>query len=110
VLPPRHDGQTKTRRLAVSQRHAEQPHDEHQTSEEKRAGVYTTEKVDRKTGWQFVCLVEEWTRGYLQGNPGLHGMRRDWAGSARRSRPGAGDDQANYAGYWAAEEGRRVVL
>jgi hypothetical protein len=39
------------------------------------AGAYTTEKVDRKTGWQFVCLVEEWTRGYLQENPGLHGMR-----------------------------------
>ena len=33
---------------------------------EKLAGVYITEKVDRKTGWQFVCLEEEWTRGYLQ--------------------------------------------
>jgi hypothetical protein len=30
------------------------------------AGVYITEKVDRKTGWQFICLEEEWTRGYLQ--------------------------------------------
>ena len=38
----------------------------YQTSEEKLAGVYITEKVDRKTGWQYVCLEEEWTRGYLQ--------------------------------------------
>ena len=36
------------------------------TDEQKLAGVYITEKVDRKTGWQFVCLEEEWTRGYLQ--------------------------------------------
>src|SRR5438309_1547253 len=36
------------------------------TDEAKLAGVYITEKVDRKTGWQFVCLEEEWTRGYLQ--------------------------------------------
>src|SRR3954469_23744740 len=38
----------------------------YQTSEEKLADVYITEKVDRKTGWQYVCLEEEWTRGYLQ--------------------------------------------
>src|SRR5690349_4538576 len=38
----------------------------YQTSEEKLASVYITEKVDRKTGWQFVCLEEEWTRGYQQ--------------------------------------------
>ncbi|MHC2282252.1 putative dehydrogenase [Bradyrhizobium diazoefficiens] len=38
----------------------------YQTSEEKLANVYITEKVDRKTGWQYVCLEEEWTRGYLQ--------------------------------------------
>jgi hypothetical protein len=36
------------------------------TDERKLAGAYITEKVDRKTGWQFVCLEEEWTRGYLQ--------------------------------------------
>ena len=36
------------------------------TDEQKLADVYITEKVDRKTGWQFVCLEEEWTRGYLQ--------------------------------------------
>ncbi len=38
----------------------------YQTNEEKLASVYITEKVDRKTGWQYVCLEEEWTRGYLQ--------------------------------------------
>src|ERR1044071_4515202 len=36
------------------------------TDEAKLGSVYITEKVDRKTGWQFVCLEEEWTRGYLQ--------------------------------------------
>ncbi|MGB7042276.1 MAG: Gfo/Idh/MocA family oxidoreductase [Xanthobacteraceae bacterium] len=36
------------------------------TDEQKLADVYIAEKVDRKTGWQFVCLEEEWTRGYLQ--------------------------------------------
>ncbi len=36
------------------------------TDEEKLAAVYITEKVDRKTGWQYICLEEEWTRGYLQ--------------------------------------------
>jgi len=38
----------------------------YQTNEEKLASVYFTEKVDRKTGWQYICLEEEWTRGYLQ--------------------------------------------
>src|SRR4030095_7429523 len=38
----------------------------YQTDEEKLAGVYITEKVDRKTGWQYICLEEEWTRGYTQ--------------------------------------------
>jgi hypothetical protein len=36
------------------------------TDEAKLAGVYITEKVGRKNGWQFICLEEEWTRGYLQ--------------------------------------------
>jgi predicted dehydrogenase len=31
------------------------------TDEAKLASVYITEKVDRKTGWQFICLEEEWT-------------------------------------------------
>ena len=33
------------------------------TDESKLGGVYITQKVDRKTGWQFVCLEEEWTHG-----------------------------------------------
>jgi len=36
------------------------------TDESKLGGVHFTEKVDCNTGWQFVCLEEEWTRGYLQ--------------------------------------------
>jgi predicted dehydrogenase len=36
------------------------------TDEAKLGGVYITEKVDRKTGWQSICLQEEWTRGYQQ--------------------------------------------
>ena len=70
----------------------------YQTSEEKLASVYITEKVDRKTGWQYVCLEEEWTRGYLQeiqdfmecaatGRQPLSGSRaglRDHQGQLRR--------------------------
>jgi predicted dehydrogenase len=82
----------------------------YQTSEEKLASVYITEKVDRKTGWQYVCLEEEWTRGYLQ-------EIQDFMECAATGRqPLAGLDLAyetikvNYAGYLAAEEGRRVML
>ena len=82
----------------------------YQTSEEKLAGVYITEKVDRKTGWQFICLEEEWTRGYLQeiqefmecvatGRAPLAGLALAYETT-----------KVNYAGYWAADEGRRVVL
>ena len=80
------------------------------TDEEKLAGVYITEKVDRKTGWQFVCLEEEWTRGYLQ-------EIQDFMECVATGRqPVAGLELAyetikvNYAGYWSAEEGRRIVL
>jgi predicted dehydrogenase len=80
------------------------------TDEQKLAGVYITEKVDRKTGWQFVCLEEEWTRGYLQ-------EIQDFMECAAFGRaPRAGLDlaaetmQVTYAGYWSAEEGRRIVL
>ncbi|HZP74755.1 MAG TPA: Gfo/Idh/MocA family oxidoreductase [Pseudolabrys sp.] len=80
------------------------------TEEEKLAGVYITEKVDRKTGWQYICLEEEWTRGYLQ-------EIQDFMECAAIGRePRAGLDLAyetikvNYAGYWAAEDGRRVTL
>ncbi|OAF04900.1 oxidoreductase [Bradyrhizobium centrolobii] len=82
----------------------------YQTSEEKLASVYITEKVDRKTGWQYVCLEEEWTRGYLQ-------EIQDFMECAATGRQPLSDlalayetIKVNYAGYWAAEEGQRVVL
>ena len=80
------------------------------TEEEKLANVYITEKVDRKTGWQFVCLEEEWTRGYLQ-------EIQDFMECAATGRQPLSDlalafktIKVNYAGYWAAEAGRRVTL
>jgi len=82
----------------------------YQTSEEKLAGVYITEKVDRKTGWQYVCIEEEWTRGYTQ-------EIQDFMECVATGRQPLSDlalafetIRVNYAGYWAAEEGRRVVL
>ena len=82
----------------------------YQTDEEKLAGVYITEKVDRKTGWQYVCLEEEWTRGYLQ-------EIQDFMECAATGRQPLADltlayetAKVNYAGYWAAEEGRRIKL
>jgi predicted dehydrogenase len=82
----------------------------YQTSEEKLAGVYITEKVDRKTGWQYVCLEEEWTRGYLQEIQDF----MECAASGRQPLSGLAlafeTIKVNYAGYWAAEEGRRVRL
>src|ERR1700751_3491094 len=80
------------------------------TNEEKLANVYITEKVDRKTGWQFVCLEEEWTRGYLQE------MQDFMECVAYGRQPRADLDLARdtikiqYAGYWSAEEGRRIAL
>ena len=80
------------------------------TDEEKLSSVYITEKVDRKTGWQYICLEEEWTRGYLQ-------EIQDFMECAAFGRqPLAGLDLAyetikmNYAGYWSADEGRRIAL
>lgn len=82
----------------------------YQTSDEKLASVYITEKVDRKTGWQYVCLEEEWTRGYLQ-------EIQDFMECVATGRQPLSDlalayetIKVNYAGYWAAEEGRRVML
>ncbi|GGF46278.1 dehydrogenase [Aliidongia dinghuensis] len=82
----------------------------YQTDEQKLAPVYITEKVDRKTGWQFVCLEEEWTRGYLQ-------EIQDFMECVAIGRePIAGVDLAyetmkvQYAGYWSAEDGKRVRL
>jgi predicted dehydrogenase len=80
------------------------------TDEEKLAGVYITEKVDRKTGWQFVCLEEEWTRGYLQ-------EIQDFLECVATGRQPLADldlacetTRVQYAGYWAAAEGRRIKL
>jgi predicted dehydrogenase len=80
------------------------------TDEKKLTGVYITEKVDRKTGWQYVCLEEEWTRGYLQ-------EIQDFMECAAWGRQPLADlalayetIKVNYAGYWSAEEGRRVPL
>jgi predicted dehydrogenase len=57
-----------------------------------------------------ICLEEEWTRGYLQ-------EIQDFIECVATARePRAGLDLAfeavrvQYAGYWAAEEGRRIAL
>lgn len=80
------------------------------TDEAKLGDVYITEKVDRKTGWQFVYVDEEWTRGYL-------GEIQDFVECVAYGRePIAGIALAcevikvHYAAYRAAEEGRRVTL
>jgi len=80
------------------------------TNEEKLSGVYITEKVDRKTGWQYICLEEEWTRGYTQ-------EIQDFMECVAHGRQPLADlalayetIKVNYAGYWAAEDGRRVTL
>ena len=77
----------------------------YQTSEEKLAGVYITEKVDRKTGWQYVCLEEEWTRGYLQ-------EIQDFMECVATGRQPLSDlalafetIKVNYAGYWRGRGG-----
>src|SRR5262245_44385816 len=80
------------------------------TDEARLADVYITEKVDRKTGWQFISVDEEWTRGYIQEIQDF----MECAASGRE--PRAGLDLACettkiiYAGYRAAEDGRRVEL
>ncbi len=80
------------------------------TDESRLGDVYITEKVDRKTGWQKVCVEEEATRGYI-------GEMQDFMECITTGRaPLAGLDLAyeairvNYAGYQAAEEGRRILL
>ena len=80
------------------------------TDEQKLGDVYITEKVDRKTGWQFICLEEEWTRGYIQ-------EIQDFMECVATGRqPLANVDLAfdairvHYAAYWAAESGRRITL
>jgi predicted dehydrogenase len=80
------------------------------TDEAKLKGVYITEKVDRKTGWQFICLEEEWTRGYLQEIQDF----MECVAFGREPRAGLAlayeTTKINYAGYWSAEEGRRIAL
>jgi len=80
------------------------------TDEEKLKDIYVTEKVDRKTGWQYVCVDEQWSRGYLQ-------EMQDFMECVATSRqPMAGLDlafdtiRASYAAYWSAEAGCRVKL
>ena len=63
------------------------------TDEEKLASVYITEKVDRKTGWQYICLEEEWTRGYLQEIQDFMECVATRPAAARRPRPRLRDDQ-----------------
>src|SRR5215813_4907495 len=80
------------------------------TDEEKLKGVYITEKVDRKTGWQFICLEEEWTRGYLQEIQDF----MECIALGREPRAGLAlayeTVKITYAGYRSAEEGRRIAL
>jgi predicted dehydrogenase len=80
------------------------------TDETKLAGVHITEKVDRKIGWQFVCLEEESTRGYLQEIQDF----MECAASGRQSLSGLDLAEQTmkiiYAAYWSAEEGRRIAL
>src|SRR5262249_7754391 len=80
------------------------------TDEAKLKGVYITEKVDRKTGWQFVCLEEEWTRGYLQEIQDF----MECIALGREPRAGLAlayeTVKITYAGYRSAEEGRRIAL
>jgi predicted dehydrogenase len=80
------------------------------TDEAKLANVYITEKVDRKTGWQFICLEEEWTRGYLQEIQDF--MECVFSGRQPRADLGLAyvTTQINYVAYWSAEEGRRIAL
>jgi predicted dehydrogenase len=80
------------------------------TDEAKLGPVYITEKVDRKTGWQFVSVEEERARGYV-------GEMQDFMECITQGRePLAGVDlatqaiQVHYAAYWAAEAGRRITL
>jgi predicted dehydrogenase len=80
------------------------------TNEEKLANVYFTEKVDRKTGWQFICLEEEWTRGYLQEIQDF--MECVVSGRQPRADLALAREtiKIQYAGYWSADEGRRITL
>jgi predicted dehydrogenase len=71
---------------------------------------YISEKVETKSGWQFVSPDEDWMRGYPQ-------EMADFVGALREARePLSGALLARdvvdviYAGYVSAQEGRRVEL
>jgi predicted dehydrogenase len=80
------------------------------TDEAKLGSVYITEKVDRKTGWQLICLEEEWTRGYLQEIQDF--MECVAFGRAPRADLALAYEtiKVSYAAYWSAEEGKRIAL
>ena len=80
------------------------------TSPDNIVLLVPSEKVDRKTGWQFICLEEEWARGYLQ-------EIQDFMECVTTGRQPLADlglayetIKVSYAGYWSAEEGRRIAL
>jgi predicted dehydrogenase len=80
------------------------------TDESGLVDVHVAEKVDRKTGWQFVCTD-------VDANFGFNAEIQDFMECVVEGRqPVAGLDlayaaiQVTYAGYWAAEEGRRIKL
>jgi len=80
------------------------------TDDSKLKDVYITEKVEMKTGWQFISITEEWARGYIQ-------EIQDFMECAAFGRQPLSDldlaydtIQVAYAGYVSAEEGRRVKL
>ena len=71
---------------------------------------YFTEKLETKAGWNRPSVDEDWFRGFAQ-------EIQDFVGAIRENRePRSGIDLAVdcveviYAGYQAAEEGRRVGL
>lgn len=82
----------------------------YQTDETRLRDVYFTEKADRKTGWQFVSVDEEWTRGYVAEMQDF--MECIATGREPRAGLALATDVArvHYAAYQAAEEGRRVSL
>ena len=73
-------------------------------------GVYMSEKLEEKTGWNRPFVAESFTRGYV-------GQLQDFLEcAAENRRPLSGFPLARqvaetlYAAYISAEEGRRVFL
>src|SRR5439155_25834265 len=80
------------------------------TDEDKLAGVYISEKVDRKTGVQVICVEEEWTRSYIEEKQDF--MECVALGQEPRADLGLAYEttKLNYAAFWSAAEGRRISL